>query len=82
MSRPLQHGYLDRSLYTHRIFAEKPLFAPSVISHDGYVKLYRNYPMFSYAKNIFSVKNMGVRKQRVSEKHVFVHVKNNYFDEK
>jgi len=42
MSRPLQHGYLDRSLYTHRIFADKPLFAPSVISLDGYVQLYRN----------------------------------------
>jgi len=28
------------------------------------------------------VKNRGVRKQRVSEKHVFGDLKNNYFDEK
>jgi len=27
------------------------------------------------------VKDRGVRKQRVSEKHVCVHLKNNYFDE-
>jgi len=38
--------------------------------------------MFSDCKIIISVKNRGVRKQRVSEKHVYVHLKNNYFDEK
>jgi len=37
---------------------------------------------FRTLKIIFSVKNRGVRKQEVSEKHVFVHLKNNYFDEK
>jgi len=39
--------------------------------------------MFSNAKKlIIWVKNRGVQKQRVSEKHFFVHLNNNYFDEK
>ena len=45
-------------------------------------KAYRNYPMFSDSKKIISVKNRGVRKQRVSEKTCFCASKNNYFDEK
>jgi len=32
-------------------------------------------------KIIIPVKNSCVRKQRVSEKHFFVHLKNNYLDE-
>ena len=36
---------------------------------------YRNYPMFSNAKQNYFGKNRDVQKQRVSEKHVFVHLK-------
>jgi len=38
--------------------------------------------MFSDAKNNYFGEKRDVRKQKVSEKHVFVHLKNNYFDEK